>query len=131
MRQYTLSDEAIRTSPPQWAKERPDWISRVKSGARLYVSDQDMVRIDTSARESLVILSNMDAYMSSIQRTVTSTSELDIPFVVRALRSVGSMIGDVARLLVHVSHQASLHRRDAALWDAKARQISSRLFWHP
>ena len=126
MRQYSLSGEEIRKSAPTWAPERPDWISKVKPNTRLYLTDSDAARLDSSARESLVILSNLDAVTSALQHTITDTDALTVPFILRALQFVGGGLADLARLSTCSSHQLSLHRRDAALWEAKSRRISSR-----
>ena len=126
MRQYSLSGEEILKSAPTWAPERPDWISKVKPITRLYITDADAARLDTSARESLVILSNLDAVTSALQRTITDTDALSVPFILRALQFVGGGLADLARLSTCSSHQLSLHRRDAALWEAKSRRITSR-----
>ena len=126
MRQYSLSGDEIRQSSPTWAPDRPDWISKVKPNTRLYVTDSDAARLDSSVRESLVILSNLDAVTSALQHTITDTDAITVPFILRALQYVGGGLADLARLATLSSHQLSLHRRDAALWEAKSRRISSR-----
>ena len=60
-----------------------------------------------------MILSNLDAVTSALQHTITDTDAITVPFY-------------LARLATLSSHQLSLHRRDAALWEAKSRRISSR-----
>ena len=47
-------------------------------------------------------------------------------FIIRALRYIEGGLGDLTRLATLSAHQLSLHRRDAALWEAKSRRISSR-----
>ena len=126
MRQYSLSGDEIRQSSPGWAPDRPDWISKVKPNTRLYVTDSDAARLDSSVRESLVILSNLDAVTSALQNTITDTDAITVPFILGALQYVGVGLADLARLATLSSHQLSLHRRDAALWEAKSRRISSR-----
>ena len=126
MRQYSLSGDEIRQSSPGWAPDRPDWISKVKPNTRLYVTDSDAARLDSSVRESLVILSNLDAVTSALQNTITDTDAITVPFILRALQYVGVGLADLARLATLSSHQLSLYRRDAALWEAKSRRISSR-----
>ena len=76
--------------------------------------------------ESLVILSNLDAVTSALQNTITDTNALTVPFIIRALQYIGEGLGVLARLATLSVHQLSLHRRDAALWEAKSRRISSR-----
>ena len=98
----------------------------MKPNTRLYVTDSDAARLDSSVRESLVILSNLDAVTSALQNIITDTDAITVPFIIRALQYIGGGLGDLARLATLSSHQLSLHRRDAALWEAKSRRISSR-----
>ena len=126
MRQYSLSGDDIRQSSPGWAQDRPEWVSKVKLNTRLYVMDSDAFRLDSSVRESLVILSNLDAVTSALHNTITDTDALTVPFIIRALQYIGGGLGDLARLATFSAHQLSLHRRDAALWEAKSRRISFR-----
>ena len=51
MRQYSLSGDEIRQSSPSWDPDRPDWISKVKPNTRLYDTDSDAARLDSSIRE--------------------------------------------------------------------------------
>ena len=59
MRQYSLSGDEIRQSYPGWTPDRPAWISKVRPNTRLYVTDSDAASLNSSVRESLVILSNV------------------------------------------------------------------------
>ena len=52
--------------------------------------------------------------------------DLNDSYIIRTIRALGSGIGDVAKLLVSVSHQLTLHRRDTALWEAKTRGLSAK-----
>ena len=97
LRQYSLSGEEIRQSAPTLAPDRPDWISKVKPNMRLYVNDSDAARLDSSVRESLVILSNLDAVTSALQHTITDTDAITVPFILRALQYVGGGLADLAR----------------------------------
>lgn len=126
MKQYTLGSEGIRSTPPLWPADRPDWLLKVKPTSRLYVTDGDVVRLDSATREILTILSNMDGLNAAVQRTVNSDFSDSLPFILRALRAMGSSLGDLARLAVGISHQLTLHRRDAALWEAKSHHLTGR-----
>ena len=47
-------------------------------------------------------------------------------YIIRTIRALGAGIGDFAKLLASVSHQLTVHRRDTALWEARARGISAK-----
>ncbi len=126
MRQYQLGDEGIRQSAPLWHSERPDWLAKITPQTRLYMSDAHAIRLDTAAREALTIVSRIDACASAIQHTIPLTEDIESAYAIRALRAIGGGIGDVARLLVSISHQISTHRRDAAMWDTKSRRVATR-----
>ena len=73
MRQYSSSGDEIRQSSSGWAQDRPEWLAKVKPNTRLYVTDSDASRLDSSVRESLVILLDLDAFTSALQNTIRDT----------------------------------------------------------
>ena len=44
----------------------------------------------------------------------------------RSLRAIGGGISGLVRLLIGLSHQITVHRRDTALWDTKKGGIATR-----
>ena len=52
--------------------------------------------------------------------------DLNDSYIIRTIRALGAGIGDVAKLLVSVSHQLTIHRRDTALWEARALGLSAK-----
>ena len=82
--------------------------------------------MDTALWEALAIISRVDACACAINERMSHPGDLNNSYLIRTIRALGSGIGDVAKLLVLVSHQLTLHRRDTALWEARARGLSAK-----
>ena len=79
-------------------------------------SANEGLRISDALREALAIISRVDACACAINERMPHPGDLNDSYLIRTIRALGSGIGDVAKLLVLVSHQLTLHRRDTALW---------------
>ena len=126
MRQYHLGDEGLNLVAPAWPSELPKFLVEMLPQTRLRISDAHAAKMDGALREALAIISRVDACACAINERMPHPGDLNDSYLIRTIRALGSGIGDVAKLLVLVSHQLTLHRRDTALWEARARGLSAK-----
>ena len=112
---YQLADNGIATEWLAWPIDRPSFLLRVESNSRMYVMNKDLAAIEATSRDTLAIMSNLDAFTSAVQRSLSNLGISD-PFIRRALSVMGSGIANTSRLMVSHLHQIVMHRRDSAMW---------------
>ena len=49
-KQYQLSGSDLRVVPPKWPDKKYSWLGNVSSGAKLQISDQHAVQMDSAVR---------------------------------------------------------------------------------
>ena len=110
---------SLRIVPPTWPNEEYRFLTTVGNGTRLQIFHQHAGKMDTTVRNSLAIISRIDACAAGVINTMLETPDATSALIGRLLRAIGGGIADLARLQIGLSHQITLHRRDIALWDTK------------
>ena len=108
------------------ARRKVQLVRKREQRDKLQISDQHAVKMDSAVRESLAIISRIDACAAAVINTMPQMPDATSALTERALRSIGGGIADLARLQIGLSYQITLHRRDTALWDTKKSGISTR-----
>ena len=124
--QYQLGDEGLHLTAPTWPTDLPKFLVEMVQQTRLRISDAHAVRMDNALKEALAIISRVDGCACAINERMPHPGDLSDSYIIRTIRALGAGIGDVAKHLVSVSHQLTLHRRDTALWEARARGLSAK-----
>ena len=119
MRQFQLSDTQICVSPLQWG-EKQDWFAFITPKSRAYVTERDLVQLETFQRENLTVLSSMDAFVSSVAGVLKERPHED-PFLIRTLYGIGNGLAEIIKRSLASLQQIVLHRRDMSLWYSSLR----------
>ena len=113
-RQYLFSDSTLRASALARPMNPPPWMRTVKPLSRSYVTEADLVSLESSTRQKIMIISNVDAYLCAVLQVASQAP--GNPYVTRALQAAAHCMSDLCKVTVNSLHQIVMHRRDMALW---------------
>ena len=120
LKPYLSSSGDVLSSPSAQPEPRPSWMREVVSKSRAYVRECDLVALETLARENLLILSSLDAFLAASSSVIGKNSSAD-PFLLRAMSASGNAIAELVHRTVASLQNLTIHRRDMALYGTGVR----------